>query len=413
MGPVDGVPRPLKPATRRPAAGGEEGAGRGGIAGEVGERDRRGAIEDPDLAAEVHLARRAEVGDAGVGRVGGAVDLAGLEILVGRPAVAQLQHGDEAPVRGLERHLRAHGEPGGRLGRGSQRDGDGPDGAALQPALADHAQVVPRVHEALERGVPRRCRGAPGRSPLGRRAGPGAARRRGRGADRRPHRGPSGRRARLRHGRDEAGRRASCRPACRVEEAELLQPGEDRGQALGRPLAVGVDHDLGRERGLVGVVDAGEALDLAGEGPGVQALHVPLLEDTDRAVAVHLAEAPDGTPLLVPDRSVGADGGRDGAGAGAREELGDEADAADVGVPVLAGEAEALREVGAHLVAVEQTTTWIPRRGSSAASKAARSHDFPDPDSPVNHTTKPSRRCHRGLLPAPRCIPCAGRVSGR
>src|SRR5262249_2852730 len=92
----------------------------------------------------------------------------------------------------------------------------------------------------------------------------------------------------------------------------------------------------------------------AGERLGVQALDVApraLVErrgdvDLDEALADHLA---DGVTRL----GVGRDGGDDDAGAVARQQLGDEADAQDVGVAVLAREAEALAQVGAADVAVQ------------------------------------------------------------
>src|SRR4051794_40664544 len=60
----------------------------------------------------------------------------------------------------------------------------------------------------------------------------------------------------------------------RQDVPPLDQLVDDRvGALLDRELA-GVDRDLGVERRLVGVVDAGEPLDLAGAGLGVEALDV-------------------------------------------------------------------------------------------------------------------------------------------
>ena len=61
----------------------------------------------------------------------------------------------------------------------------------------------------------------------------------------------------------------------------------------------GVERDLGVERGLVGVVDAREALDLAGAGLGVEALDVAPLADLDRGVAVDLDEVAPGNPRAL------------------------------------------------------------------------------------------------------------------
>ena len=56
---------------------------------------------------------------------------------------------------------------------------------------------------------------------------------------------------------------------------------------------------------------------------------------------------------LVADLAVGRDRGRDRDDAVAREQIADVADAADVGVAVFLGKAQALGEVGADFVAVE------------------------------------------------------------
>src|SRR5439155_10479172 len=55
----------------------------------------------------------------------------------------------------------------------------------------------------------------------------------------------------------------------------------------------------------------------------------------------------------VPRLGVGRDGRHDHARAMPREQLGDEADAQDVGVAILTREAEALAEVGADDIAVQ------------------------------------------------------------
>jgi hypothetical protein len=59
-----------------------------------------------------------------------------------------------------------------------------------------------------------------------------------------------------------------------VAEAQDDALGECLG-ALGR----GVEMEVGRERRLVGRVDAGEILDLAGARLGVEALRIALLDD--------------------------------------------------------------------------------------------------------------------------------------
>src|SRR5882672_289735 len=138
------------------------------------------------------------------------------------------------------------------------------------------------------------------------------------------------------------------------QEAALLEVVEDRlGRLLDRLLA-GVHGHLGIERVLVRVADARELLDDAGAGLLVETLGVALLDHFERRLDVHLDER--GAGLLahfVADVAVGRDRGRDRDHAIAREHVGDETDAADVGVAVFLRKAQALREVLAHFVAVE------------------------------------------------------------
>ena len=143
---------------------------------------------------------------------------------------------------------------------------------------------------------------------------------------------------------------------CAVDETELLELGEDLGQALLLWSLLSVSTTTSAFGGrLVGIVDAGEVLDLAGERLLVEALGVARGERVDGARAIHLAEAPPrGAALLVADLAVGADRGGDGARARARDELRHEADAANVGVAIFFGEAEPFGQVHAHLVAVER-----------------------------------------------------------
>ena len=134
----------------------------------------------------------------------------------------------------------------------------------------------------------------------------------------------------------------------------LLEVGEDLLRRLLGRLVLGLDHQLGVLRRLVGVGDAGELLDLAGAGLRVEALDVALLADLDRGLDVGLDEAAvHHLARLVADLAVGRDRGGDHRHAVAGQQVGDERDAADVGVAVLLREAEALREVLADDVAVE------------------------------------------------------------
>ena len=163
-----------------------------------------------------------------------------------------------------------------------------------------------------------------------------------------------------------------------------LELGEDARRALGGRLLLGADVHVGARRRLVGVADAGELLDLAGEGLRVEALHVAAGALLDRGVDEHLDE---GAELLDQAARRGArlDVGRDRRDqrhdAGAGEAAGDPADALDVRVAVLLREPEALGEVGAHDVAVEvlgertraaRARGRRSRRSSSCRSPRAR-----------------------------------------
>ena len=88
------------------------------------------------------------------------------------------------------------------------------------------------------------------------------------------------------------------------------EQGDDLRRQRGRPGRRRVQHQLGVERRLVGVVDAGEARELAGPGLGVEALRVALLALLDRRVDEDLDERQAGR--LVDRRGPGR--GRRGRG---------------------------------------------------------------------------------------------------
>ena len=108
-----------------------------------------------------------------------------------------------------------------------------------------------------------------------------------------------------------------------------------------------------------------------------------------------LDEVVDPAAHLVAHRPVRRDRGghRDDAVAG--EQARDAPDAADVGVAVLLREAEPLREVLAHLVAVEQLDPVAASRSSSTTMFAMVL--LPAPERPVNQRQKPGRSWPRRL----------------
>ncbi len=109
--------------------------------------------------------------------------------------------------------------------------------------------------------------------------------------------------------------------------------------------------------GLVGAVDAGEVLQLAGAGLLVEALHVARLGHRQRRVDEDLDELAVAPAARAPCRRSARNGEmkRDQHDqAGVDHQLGDLGDAADVLDPVVVGEAQVLVEAVADVVAVEQ-----------------------------------------------------------
>ena len=109
--------------------------------------------------------------------------------------------------------------------------------------------------------------------------------------------------------------------------------------------------------GLVGVVDAGEALDLALAGGGVDAALVGLLADLERGGDVDEEEGAELLDDLARGVAAGLEGcdrGGDDGGAGLGQLRGHEADAVDVLLAVFAGEAELRGQLGADGVAEEE-----------------------------------------------------------
>src|SRR5436190_4025424 len=137
------------------------------------------------------------------------------------------------------------------------------------------------------------------------------------------------------------------------EVAELEEAVHHAASAVGDLLALRVDHELRGQRLLVGIRHAGELRDLPGQRPAVQPFGVAADALVERGFCIHLDERADVLAHLVADRAVGRDRGRDHGHTVPREQLCDIADAADVGVAVLAREPQTLGEILPHLVPVE------------------------------------------------------------
>src|SRR4051812_31900553 len=207
----------------------------------------------------------------------------------------------------------------------------GRSGSRLPAVRARGRLPAPRRARALRRrGAPAASWRRRGRRPPARRAGPGSAEKRGTARS--------------------CGSPREEEPS-RGEKPELLR------RALRDRIAVRVDDQVGGDGRLVWIAHAGEVGDLAPHRLAVEALHVPLYEGVERGVCVDLQER---NPFLVgepshlgPGFGVGRDGGGHDPHAVAGEEAGDEPDAADVRIAILAGEPETLRQMRAHLVTVE------------------------------------------------------------
>src|SRR5262245_28597356 len=85
------------------------------------------------------------------------------------------------------------------------------------------------------------------------------------------------------------------------DNTPLAQVPEDARRLVLRRQRGRVEGQLGLERGLVRVVDAGEPLDLAGAGLLVEALGVALLARLDRRVHEHLDERQAGLDVQLAD----------------------------------------------------------------------------------------------------------------
>src|SRR5712671_1154213 len=136
--------------------------------------------------------------------------------------------------------------------------------------------------------------------------------------------------------------------------AEHFQRIDDLRQGLLQGFARRVDHHLGTERFLVRIADAGEVGDLARNRFLVEAFHIALDEGVERAADEHLDETGRLRSDLVPHLAVGRDRRGDGNATASRNEPGDIADAADVGVAIFFGESQSLGQVGPDIITVEQ-----------------------------------------------------------
>ena len=242
-----------------------------------------GPLEDGHRPGEVRGLLRVELRDAGMLAVGRAEALLRLALLVVGEDLLDLEHRERAAALVRERDAVARR----RLGHG-EADGQRPGQPVGEPHRLDDALVVRLAHEAGQRRerargehvqVGQLARGQ--RDDLERVEVVGALARARSTSD-------AAVRADQLVGRDGAHARTSgpTRPSS-------SSSGDDDLRALLGSLRLGVDHDLGALRRLVRVVDAGEALDLAGEGLRVETVDVAPRALLDRRVDVDLDEGPE------------------------------------------------------------------------------------------------------------------------
>src|SRR5712692_4338438 len=119
----------------------------------------------------------------------------------------------------------------------------------------------------------------------------------------------------------------------------------------------GVNGQFRVERRFIGIVDAGEVLQLAGASFLVEPFGIALLTGLDRSIEVYLdkrqlprnMQGPGAFPVLA----VGADEARHGEDAAIGKKLGYLTDATDVLFPISCGKTQILIEAMADIVAVE------------------------------------------------------------
>ena len=142
---------------------------------------------------------------------------------------------------------------------------------------------------------------------------------------------------------------------------------------------------------LVGVVDAGEARELARARLGVEALRVAAPRNLERRVDEDLDEREAGCVVQragrVASGPVRADERDERDDAGVGEEAGHLADPPHVLGAVVGGEPEVAVQSVAQVVAVERVREHAARGEATRATRDAIV-DLPEPERPVNHTVR-------------------------
>src|SRR5215813_2827672 len=141
--------------------------------------------------------------------------------------------------------------------------------------------------------------------------------------------------------------------AIRREKAQFLQAGENLVDTFFYSLAVSFHHDLRMKGFFIGIGNPSKFLDFASQGFFVEPFHITSDQSLKRTLSVHLNKVANATAYLVAYGSVWRDSSGDHRCPIARQQLGDIADAANVGVTIFFAKAQAFAEIGAHLIAIE------------------------------------------------------------
>src|SRR6185312_7047104 len=118
--------------------------------------------------------------------------------------------------------------------------------------------------------------------------------------------------------------------------------------------AIRIDNHARIERRLVRIGNAGEVIDLARERALVKALGITARQDFNGALDIDFQKSFDRRARLIAGAAIWGDCGDNNGHTVARQQSGNEADPADVGVAVIAAETESLRKMLADDVAIEQ-----------------------------------------------------------
>lgn len=142
-------------------------------------------------------------------------------------------------------------------------------------------------------------------------------------------------------------------PLRRGKVAEFLKLCEDAGRTLLHCLPVGFYDQFGMQWLFVGIINTGEALDLALLCKLVEAFDIALAADFDGGLDVDFNEMTDMGARPISGLAVGGNGGGDAGHSVACKQATHEGNALDVGITIFPAETQSLAEVGAYVIAIQ------------------------------------------------------------